>query len=315
MSDGDGREVVQRYFERLMELSPVEATYYGLHQHDHRLPDGGLSAARERGELLTRLETELEGTGGALDEEVARFYARLSRFHHDELRLWARMAEGPDLIGSGIFLLFARDFAPLEHRLEAIAARLEAVPGYLRSSRERLTEPVRLWNLIATETARHLPSLFDAVVAAAPGGALRDRLERAARGASAAALEFADWLEREVLARSTDEWALGEDRFARLLDLRRLPLGPESLRDLGRRYLTELKADREELMSRHWPGRSVEEVNKELRRLHPASFEAALDEYREVISRSREFVAARGLATLRPTRSFGSRRHPCSCVP
>src|SRR5207302_503772 len=31
-----GQAAVERYFERLMELSPVEATYYGLHRHDHR---------------------------------------------------------------------------------------------------------------------------------------------------------------------------------------------------------------------------------------------------------------------------------------
>ena len=291
-------KAIGRYFERLMELSPVEATYYGLHQHDHRLPDGSLAAAHERGKLLARLEANLERTGDGLDHEIARFYARLSRFHHDELRLWARMAEGPDVIGSAIFLLFSRDFAPLEDRLGAIAARMEAAPEYLRSSRERLTEPVRLWNQIAAETARQLPSLFEVVVAAAPQGTLRTRLERAAAGASAAAVEFAGWLEEDAVPRSTDEWALGEERFARLLDLRRLPLGPEAVRDLGSRYLAEVKAEREQLLSRHWPGRSLEEVNDELRGRHPESFEAALDEYRETISRSREFVAAHGLATL-----------------
>jgi uncharacterized protein (DUF885 family) len=289
---------VERYFERLMELSPVEATYYGLHQHDHRLPDGGVAAARERGQLLARLEAELEETGQELDDEVARFYARLSRFHHEELRLWARMADGPEVIGSAIFLLFSRDFAPLEDRLESIAARLEAVPRYLRSSRERLLEPVRLWTQVAAESARQLPSLFELVVAAAPEGALRSRLEAAAGTASSAALEFAEWLEGDAMPRSTDEWAVGEERFERLLELRRLPLGPEAIRDLGSRYLAEVKAERAELLSRHWLGRSVEDVNQELRSRHPESFEAALDEYRETIARSREFVAARGLATL-----------------
>jgi uncharacterized protein (DUF885 family) len=280
-----------------MELSPVEATYYGLHEHDHRLPDGGLFAARERGDLLVRLEQELAGTGGGLDGEVARFYVALSRFQHDEVRLWARMADGPDLIGSAIFLLFSRDFAPLKDRLEAIAARLEAVPGFLRASRERLSEPVRLWNQIAAESARQLPGLFELVVAAAEGP-LRSRLERAAVGASDATQEFADWLEGDVLPRSVDDWALGEERFARLLELRRLPLGPEAIRDLGRRYLAEVKEERAELLARHWPGRTVEDVNQELRSHHPESFEAALDEYRATIARSREFVAARGLATL-----------------
>jgi uncharacterized protein (DUF885 family) len=299
MSGQGTSDAVQRYFERVMELSPVEATYYGLHQHDHRLPDGGVAAAEERGELLARLEAELgQAEVASLDHDIARFYAGLSRFHHEELRLWARMADAPEVIGSAIFLLFSRDFAPLEDRLESIAARLEAAPAYLRSSRERLLEPVRLWNQTAAEAARHLPGLIGLVVAAAPPGTLRTRLEAAAAPASSAALEFAEWLEREVVPRSTDAWALGEERFTRLLELRRLPLGPGAIRDLGSRYLAEVKAERAELLSRHWPGRSIEEVNEELRSRHPESFEAALDEYRETISRSREFVAARGLATL-----------------
>jgi uncharacterized protein (DUF885 family) len=91
---------------------------------------------------------------------------------------------------------------------------------------------------------------------------------------------------------------VGEEPFARLLELRRLPLGPEAIRDLGRRYLAEVKAERAELLASNWPGRTLEDVNRELRSWHPETFEAALDEYREAISRSREFVAARGLATL-----------------
>jgi uncharacterized protein (DUF885 family) len=295
-----GTAAVERYFDRLMELSPVEATYHGLHQHDHRLPDGTLAAERERGELLARLEADLGDAGGDLDTEVARFYARLSRFHHDRLRLWARMADAPDVIGSAIFLLFSRDFAPLEERLQAIAARMEAVPAYLEASRERLTEPVRLWNQIAAETARQLPGLFQLVVAAAPEGSLRRRLEAAAAPAGEAADLFAAWLEGEVLPRSDDDWALGEEGFSALLRLRRLPLGPEAIRDLGRRYLSEVKEEREQLLARHWPGRSLDEVNEELRRAHPADFEAALGEYRETIRRAREFVASRGLAALPP---------------
>lgn len=291
---------VQRYFDRLMQLSPVEATYYGLHEHDQRLPEGSLEAEAERGRLLAQLEADLQGTGEDLDTEVAHYYVRLARFHHDELRLWARMADAPDLIGSALFILFSRDFAPLEERLEAIAARMEAVPRYLQTSRERLTEPVRLWNQIAAETAHQLPGLFQLVTAAAPEGPLRVRLARAAVSAGTAAEEFAAWLEGEVVPRAGEDWALGEDRFARLLELRRLPLGPEAIRDLGRRYLAEVKEERRELLDTHWQGRTVEEVNEELRSWHPASFEAALGQYRETIGRAREFVASQGVATLPP---------------
>jgi Bacterial protein of unknown function (DUF885) len=40
-------DLVGRFFERLMELRPVGATYHGLHEHDQRLPDGSLAGIEE----------------------------------------------------------------------------------------------------------------------------------------------------------------------------------------------------------------------------------------------------------------------------
>lgn len=294
----DVAAAVERYFHRLMELSPVEASYHGLHQHDHRLPDGGRAEVDERLRLLGRLEADLAQAADGLDLEVARFYAALTRFQLEELRLWARMADAPDTIGSAIFLLFVRDFAPLEERLQAIASRMEAVPAYLARSRQRLMEPVRLWLQISAESARQLPELFRTVVTAAPTGELRRRLEAAAEPAAVACLEFARWLEVEMAPQAADDWALGEECFRRLLRLRRLPLEPEALAELGRRYLDEAKEERAALVARRWPGRSPSEVSRLVRAQHPPTFEAALDAYRQAISQARRFVEERGLATL-----------------
>lgn len=291
-------EVVGRFFERLMELRPVEATRHGLHQHDHRLPDGGLAGIEEWRALVERFERDLAGAGGGLDHDLARYYAGLTRFELEEQRLWARMPEAVDEVGTGVFLLFARDNAPLEDRLETIATRLEAVPAYLEASREQLVEPVRLWCEIGADNARELPDLFDTVVRAAPEGPLRTRLERAAAAASQAAVEHAAWLEGDVAPRASGSWALGEEGFARLLELRALPDTPEAILALGRRYLAEVEEERRELLAAHWPGRSVEVVSELIRSQHAATFEGALTEYGEVIAASREFVSEHGLATL-----------------
>ena len=291
-------EAVQRFFGRWMELHPVEATFYGLHEHDARLPEGGLSATQAEREELAGLESELAGAEEGMETEIARYYVRLARFQAEELRVWARMVEAPDLIGTGVYLLFVRDFAPLDARLEAIASRLEAVPAYLAASRERLLEPVGLWNRIALDTAEALPALYATVVEAAPEGSLRRRLEAAAATAGEATQDLARWISGEVLARSGEVWALGEERFERMLALRRLPDPPDAIRELGRTYLAEFKEERAALVARHWPGRSLQEVNELVRSGHAPTFEGALDDYRRVIEESREFVRDRGLATV-----------------
>jgi uncharacterized protein (DUF885 family) len=293
--------IVERFFNRLMELSPVEATYHGLHEHDGRWPDGSLAGARELRELVEKLETELKGAGSGLELDLGRYYAGLTRFQLEEMRLWARMPEAPDQIGTGLFLVFARDFAPLEDRLESLAARLEGVPGYLAASKERLIEPVRLWCDVAATSTRELPSLFTTLTAAAPEDTpLRQRLARAAGPASEAAEDFARWLEEDVGPRASDQWALGEAAFYRLLDRRELPDGPDAILTLGRAALEEAKDERRQLMTSCWPGHTVDQVNALIRGQCPTSFEAALTEYRSVIAAAREFVFARGLATLPP---------------
>jgi uncharacterized protein (DUF885 family) len=291
-------ETVRPYFERLMELRPVDATYVGLHQLDGRLPDGSRAEAEEEIGVLERMEDELAGQPGLeLDLEVARYFAQVSLFQARELRLWESMADAPDQIGTGIFLLLARDFAPLEERMQSIAARLEDVPRYLERSRERLTAPVAIFNRIALESATQLPGLIDTAVAAAPGST-RARVESAAASAKAALAEFAAWLERDVLPRAAPAHAIGDARFAELLRLRRLPDPPDRLLDLGRSYLAQVKESRAALVSQEWPGRSMEEVEAGIREKHALDFSGALDEYRTEIARAREFVQERRLATL-----------------
>ena len=79
-------------------------------------------------------------------------------------------------VGDGLFLLFARDHAPLPERLDAITGRLEAVATYLEEAKTRATVPqVRRWQQIEIETAGELPAFFDEIVAAGDGVLPRGR--------------------------------------------------------------------------------------------------------------------------------------------
>ena len=119
-----------------------------------------------------------------------------------------------DLLGDGLFLLFARDHAPLPERLTAIAGRLEAVPTYLDQARTRARVPqVRPWQKIEIESAAEMPAFFDEIVVAGDG-ALGDhdrrRLERAVEGAKIAVAEYRGAL-LDSLAGGTDDWAVGRE--------------------------------------------------------------------------------------------------------
>jgi uncharacterized protein (DUF885 family) len=291
--------VVRPFFDELMALRPVTATYLGLHQYDDRLPDGGRDEGEAELRLFRQLHQQLERIGHGLDADIARCFADVSLFELEEMRLDERMATAGEVLGTGLFLLLARDFAPLERRLESIASRLEDAPRYQERSRERLREPVKLWNRVALESAQGLPTLLDEIVGAAPG-ALSRRLARAADATREAIDDYTGWLEREVIPDARDDFAIGAEGFEELLRRRRLPGSASDILALGREYLEQVKEQRRELVAERWPGRTLEEVEAEVRSQHARDFPRALAEYRESIAAARRFVEDRSLASIPP---------------
>ncbi|HSG49025.1 MAG TPA: hypothetical protein VLA43_14485, partial [Longimicrobiales bacterium] len=162
------------FFRAYHAHRPVNATFVGVHAHDHRLPDhsdGGLGdlVAGMEGLLarVRRLEGERWGPGSpasgpdperpgtpagggeapaamearaeALDLRLATGFLKIS--------LWeAQSGHGPRgnptfYTGEAIFgvlSLFLSDFAPLAERVESAIQRLEAVPVFLEEGRRRL---------------------------------------------------------------------------------------------------------------------------------------------------------------------------------
>jgi hypothetical protein len=283
-----------------MELRPIDATFLGLHQYDELLPDGGLDEVDAEAAIYRELGGELAGIEErTLDHDLAVGLVDLNRFQMDELRLWESLPDAPEQLGSALFLLFARDFAPLPERLEPIAARLEDAPRFLEHSRERLRRPVAAFGLIALEGAEALPALLDVIVGAADGS-LRGRLERAASKTKEAVAEFETWIRERLLPGADPDFAIGPERFAELLSRRRLPESPDAILELGRHYLAEAHRQRQELLTTEWPGRTLEDVDSMIRGDHAETFGSALDDYRATIESARAFVVDHGLATIPP---------------
>lgn len=128
----------------LLSAQPTLATALGDHRHDDRLDDASLAALdAERRMLSSHLTalSQLDRSGldpvNAVDAEVltARVEERL--FELDQLREheWNPLVANP---GTALYLLLARDFAPLPDRLRSLAGRLAAVPEALATARSSL---------------------------------------------------------------------------------------------------------------------------------------------------------------------------------
>jgi uncharacterized protein (DUF885 family) len=209
-----------------------------------------------------------------------------------------------DTVGDGLFLLFARDFAPLAERLESVAARLEAVPEFLDASRTRaVVPPVGLWQHLEIDAAGELPVLFDDIEKAASGvvdGAALKRLERAVAGARRAVDGYTEWLTAS-LAGAVDDWALGRDRFDEAIELRRFDgLDADAILEIGWQQLAVAKEARVAAARQIDPDADEAAVVERVKSEHPATFDEALEAYREAMFRARQHLIDQEIVSVPP---------------
>ena len=309
-SEADARfdRTIDRWFRDQLRMHPEVATFFGLHDHDGELGSGGREAVDEEIDFYRSTIDELSGIDPgqltperALDRDLAIHQARLGLYWQSEYRPWAGSSGGAEHIGGALFPLFTRDFAPLRDRLASITERLEAAPRFLGETRERVTDPVRLWTEIDIQSTEQLPAFLDTILSAARAeaadDATSDRLASAITAARAALDQHAAWLRSDVLPRANGDWAAGRERFEEMVSLRELEADADEILAVGEELLVSEKAARDALLAEIEPGASAAEVADVVKNDHAASFAESLVEYRASMDRARAFVVEHDIAT------------------
>jgi uncharacterized protein (DUF885 family) len=302
-------ELVETRFARLVRDNPVLGTAMGLHQDDDLLGDGGRDAllgelAAEREHLAQVEALDPAGLSAAVrfERDLELHNLRRVIFDTDVLRIWERRSLALNTIGDGLFLLFAHDHAPLAERLSAISGRLEAVATYLEEAKTRATAPqVRLWQQIEIEAASEIPTFLDEIVAAGTGilsAVDQRRLERASEAAKIAIELYGAWLD-DTLSSGTDEWAIGRERHDAMIALRGFDgLDAETILELGWDGLRGERAARAAAAREIDPNADEATVIDRVKSDQPASFDDALEAYRDAMGRARQHLIDRDLVTV-----------------
>ena len=306
--DAELYDLVEARFRRLIRDNPVIGTFVGIHTEDSRLGDGTRDAVLEELEADRRHLSAVEALDpdglsdvGRLERDLEIHNLQRSIFDTDTLRLWERRSYALDTFGDALFLLFARDFAPLAERLDSISGRLEALPEFLDQHRTRPRGPqVRIWQQLEIDSAKELPGFLDEVLAAADALAEpeRRRLDSAASQARTAIDDYMGWLEGS-LADATDDWAIGGERYDRLIELRAFDgLDADEILDIGLRQLDESRAARAAAAQEVDPSATEAEVVDRIKSDHPATFGDALEAYRDAMFRARQHLIDRDIVTV-----------------
>jgi uncharacterized protein (DUF885 family) len=304
-------DLVEARIRRLLRDNPVLATAMGIHTEDRRLGDGSRDAvlqeiAADRTHLAEVEAIDVAGLSpeAAFERDLELHNVRRALFEADVLRIWERRSTAMDTVGDSLFLLFARDFAPLAERLESITGRVEEIPEFTVASRTRAVVPqVRLWQQLEIDTATELPVLFrdiESVARDVIGGAELRRLGQALARARSAVAGHAEWVTAS-LARGMDDWALGRERFDEAVALRRFDgLDADAILEIGWQQLAAAKAARVAAAREIDPQADEPTVVERVKSDHPATFEAALEAYRAAMVRARQHLIDREIVTVPP---------------
>ena len=221
-ADETFESLAESFIGDLAAFSPVNATIIGDHSADHQLDDISAAARdsrlgkyRDYLEALEAIDRDALSRANQVDAAMLRNELESSIWSLETLQEWAwNPLYYVNLSGNAIYGLLARDFAPVEQRLDSAASRLQQLPRFLAQAREAL-QPGRVPKIHAETAIQQNPGLgtiIDAMMLPAMEGVpaeTRARLEAAIEVARDAIAEHQTWLEEELLPRAGGDFRIG----------------------------------------------------------------------------------------------------------
>jgi uncharacterized protein (DUF885 family) len=229
-ADDDFEQLAQQYISDLAAISPINATSIGDHGADDKVDEVDADARDRRVTryqgylaLLDAIDIDALSRANQIDAEMFRNALESGIWSIETLQEWAwNPLYYVNLSGNAIYGLMARDFAPVEQRLNSAAARLEQMPRFFQQARHSI-EPRRVPKIHAETAVQQNPglnSIVENMVVPAMGVLAsedQERLNAAIETAKEAIATHQTWLEEELLPRAAGDFRIGAELFDRKL--------------------------------------------------------------------------------------------------
>jgi hypothetical protein len=211
---------VAEYYEH----RPESAVNVGLHEYDGQMSDKSKAGTATQ---IAWFEQVVADASGYTDLEGIEAFERDYLLTAMRGRLfWLRdsgfQTNNPlNYVRFGVSVYVDREYAPLEERIQAYTRYIEQVPAALQTMRDNLELPlpapyVKVSHGILTGFAGYLESTVPALFSSVEDEQLQRQFVAANGDAVDAVRQAATWLEG-LKATATDDYALGEERFLKML--------------------------------------------------------------------------------------------------
>jgi uncharacterized protein (DUF885 family) len=307
--DAEYEAVAEEFLKGYFTARPLLATSMGLHEYDGKITDysrlaldAELFRLKKFDDRLQKFELSKLSQRQSIDLRILQAAIRGEIFQREAMLIYERnpivYARAAD-----VNVYIKRNFAPLDDRVHNIIAIESQVPNIVIAAKTNLDQAlpkpyVELAIKIAKGSADFLRK--DLVEAVAD---LKDERQRADflesnRKAAGALADYAGWLERERLPKATDDFALGQEKFQRMLrETELVDLPPEKILEIGMAQLEKEQKAFADAAQKIDPNKSAVEVFKQVQAEHPTT-ESLLADINKNLESIRKFVITRKLVTI-----------------
>lgn len=307
------RQIAEEYLKGYYSFNPTRATAAGLHEYDSQLePRSREAVAREVRRLrdtvnqLTRINPSALSEEARYDYLVLLSHARGQLLELQDIRMWQRDPNVYNSIASaGIDNILKRNYAPIEQRLDAVLAREREIARLLNEARANLEGAPRLYTETAISQvrgsldyfARVVPQMIERSGGGRLSAARKAEFEMANDNVISSLRSFVEWLERDLLPRSTGNFQIGAEQYGRKLLFDEMVDTPiPQLISEGERELRRTQEEMRVLAEEIAPGKGIKAALRQLGRDHPSA-DGLVGDTRAELDRIRAFVRTQNILT------------------
>ncbi len=307
--DTEYEAVADEYIKGYLTARPLQAVALGFHEYDGKTADysrlaldAELSRLQKFDDRLKIFDLDKLSQRQSIDLRILQAAIEREIFERQDMRMYERnpmvYARAADL---SVYL--NRNFAALEDRVHSINLIEAQIPNVLIAAKSNL-DPVlpKPWVELAIQVAKGSAeflrtSLVDGIKDLKDERIKGDFLETN-RKAAGALSEYAGWLERERLPKATADFALGEEKYHRMLTQAELvDMTPAQLLDLGMAKLKEEQDTFAEAARAIDPDKSPSAVFKEIQTEHPTA-DNLIPDFTKNLEGIRKYVVAHKVVAI-----------------
>jgi uncharacterized protein (DUF885 family) len=307
--DAEYEAVAEEYIKSYLAARPLLGTSLGFHEYDGKISDysrlaldAELSRLRRFDDRLKKFELSKLSQRQSIDLRILQAAIKKEIFQRQDMAIFERdpavYARAADV---NVYL--KRNFAPLEDRVHNIVLIESQLPNVIIAAKTNL-DPVlpkpyvELGIQIARGSADFLKKNLVAAIKDLKDDRVKAEFEDSNRKATAALMDYAAWLEREKLPKATADFALGEEKYHRMLSETELvDLSPDKILELGSAKLKEEQEAFAAAAKTIDPDKSALEVFKQIQNEHPKP-EGLIPDVAKNLEQIRKYVVARKIVTI-----------------